>query len=247
MRDFKLLSVLILTIFFGLSCSKEDPIPSTEAIVDQSAALNAKSNTSGISITGKNGAPSGAHYNLNIIGVPNDKTADMTGNNGGRIFVKLYGKTNIYLTPSPDGSFAVLDANGTDSDGANFQLPAPGLFVEGVSQVSYTVFARALGKPLGSVVIRNCATFDGNIICEDLTDTENILEMTRPKGKSTFIDVTKKLLYMNVDITDDGITNPKLYPIFDPAMEGYFWEYDSTGMKLLQLRFYPIPTTVAQN
>ena len=45
-------------------------------------------------ITG-NGAPSGPHYNLNIIGVPKDKTADMTGNNGHRIFVPLLGKTSI--------------------------------------------------------------------------------------------------------------------------------------------------------
>ena len=29
-----------------------------------------------------NGAPSGAHYTLNIIGVPKAKTADMSGNNG---------------------------------------------------------------------------------------------------------------------------------------------------------------------
>ena len=29
-----------------------------------------------------NGAPSGPHYNLNIIGVDNPKTADMTGSDG---------------------------------------------------------------------------------------------------------------------------------------------------------------------
>jgi hypothetical protein len=32
-----------------------------------------------------NGAPSGAHYTLNIIGVPKNKTADMTNNSGHRI------------------------------------------------------------------------------------------------------------------------------------------------------------------
>jgi hypothetical protein len=31
-----------------------------------------------------NGAPTGSHYNLNIIGVPKDKDADMTGNSGHR-------------------------------------------------------------------------------------------------------------------------------------------------------------------
>ena len=38
-----------------------------------------------------NGAPSGSHFNLNIIGVPKDKTADMNNNDGHRIFVQLNG------------------------------------------------------------------------------------------------------------------------------------------------------------
>src|SRR5262245_8793813 len=53
-----------------------------------------------------NGAPSGAHYNLNVIGVPKGKSADMTGNNGHRIFVALQSKTKILLSP---GDFGVLD------------------------------------------------------------------------------------------------------------------------------------------
>src|SRR5690349_18184500 len=61
-------------------------------------------------VTG-NGAPSGPHYDLNIIGVPKSKTADMTGDNGHRIFVALSGNTKILLTAGP---FEVLDANGTD-------------------------------------------------------------------------------------------------------------------------------------
>src|SRR3989338_11328150 len=74
-----------------------------------------------ISASAGNGAPSGAHYNLNLIGVPKGKTADMTGNNGHRIFVKLTGGTKIMLA---EGDFQVLDANGTDGSAA-FQLPLP--------------------------------------------------------------------------------------------------------------------------
>src|SRR5438128_1858612 len=76
-----------------------------------------------------NGAPSGPHYNLNIIGVPKDKSADMTGDNGHRIFVDLGSKsgaavtTRIMLSQSFDGTFEVLDANGTDGE-ASFKLPA---------------------------------------------------------------------------------------------------------------------------
>ena len=43
-----------------------------------SSGLTAPSPGSAAAITG-NGAPSGPHYNLNLIGVPQDKSADMTG------------------------------------------------------------------------------------------------------------------------------------------------------------------------
>src|SRR6478672_10536975 len=61
-----------------------------------------------------NGAPSGAHYTLNIIGVPKDKSPDFSGGNGHRIFVDL-GKTgeaaNTRINLS-EGDFSVTDANG---------------------------------------------------------------------------------------------------------------------------------------
>jgi hypothetical protein len=84
-----------------------------------------------------NGGPSGAHYNLNLIGVSNNKSADLTGNDGHRIFVPLTGSTKIMLS---QGDFQVLDANGTDGQAA-FQLPNPDPDNDGVTQ--YSVFARA--------------------------------------------------------------------------------------------------------
>lgn len=73
-----------------------------------------------------NGAPNGAHYNLNIIGVENAKNPDMTGSNRHTIFVPLVtrGKgirstnndveihTQIWLAPGDD--FRVCDGNGFD-------------------------------------------------------------------------------------------------------------------------------------
>src|SRR4029078_1016573 len=73
------------------------------------------------SLSSGNGAPSRAHYNLNIIGVPKDKSADFNGGNGGRIFVDLVGSTKINLT---EGSYQVLDANGTDGNPC-LQTPTP--------------------------------------------------------------------------------------------------------------------------
>ena len=76
---------------------------------------------------GGNGAPNGPHYNLNIIGVPQAKKALMkddgvTGQYGHAIFVLLDGTSRIWLIEGED--FQVLDKNGTDRDGARFQLPA---------------------------------------------------------------------------------------------------------------------------
>lgn len=66
-----------------------------------------------------NGSESGAHYTPNIIGTK-AKNPDMTGGSGHRIFVPLEGPTKIALSP---GEFQVLDANGTDKNGASLQLP----------------------------------------------------------------------------------------------------------------------------
>ena len=83
-----------------------------------------------------NGAPNGNPFNLNIVGVPQGRTADMD-NGGGTIFVWLNGCSQIKLFEAPEGeSYEVLDKNGTDSDGASSQLPDPGLdpYVVGVRE-----------------------------------------------------------------------------------------------------------------
>lgn len=93
-----------------------------------------------LAVAGTIKPPNGAHYNLNIIGVENPKTADMTDSNRHTIFVAL-GRSGavtskIYLVPPPAGStdFAVCDGNAFDTatdcqgntkaaEGAVFQLP----------------------------------------------------------------------------------------------------------------------------
>ena len=222
--------------------------------------------TAGVTTTG-NGAPSGAHYNLNIIGVSKDKTATMTIGDGHRIFVQLNGgedavslngklasqlnKVNkIMLQPAPAGeSFQVLDANATDSNGALFQLPAD-------VSATWTVWARALGKPGGKSNTTTCATTagvdgilgtaDDEIICSLST-----LSMERTKGKQTFVNVSAELLF--ITITVDPTANTALatclgvttttdvtLSLFNGCLQNYFWNYDNQGLKLLQLRFYPM-------
>src|SRR5947199_9899957 len=68
-----------------------------------------------------NGAQSGSHYNLNIIGHDNCPGDDLKGTNRHVIDVLLNGRNQINLV---EGDFAVLDGNACDGDGANLRLPA---------------------------------------------------------------------------------------------------------------------------
>lgn len=227
----RLLGAVTLPFLLIFGCS-EDPIvesPSPDLSINSTASAN---------VTG-NGMPSGAHYTLNIIGVPKDKTAAMDDNNGHRIFVSLEGNTKINLQNADltDGTFRVLDANGTDRDGALFQLPSPDADNDGITE--YSVYARALGKPGGSATMTTCAT--DPTTGDDVCSLESYVAI-REKGGPKSTNVSKELLYIYADLDGDGTA--ERYPLFDEALEDYYWSYDNNGLKLLQLRFYDVPTNV---
>jgi hypothetical protein len=211
---------------------------------------------SAVPVSAGNGAPNGAHYNLNIIGVPKDKTADMTGNNGHRIFVPLgrngTASTKIYLIEAEEPDlFQVIDANGTDGR-AEFKLPLPAecyaqevvdpvtgevdIITPASCTVSYTVWARALGKPGGEAWMKTCVEdpdLPGGYLC---SIAEYTLHLERKAGRSQFDNVTEELLFVSANFdTDPQIEHVQ---IFDPMFDTYYWQYDNNGLKLLQLRFY---------
>ncbi len=173
-------------------------------------------------VTG-NGSLSGSHYNLNIIGMDQGKTANMTS--GGRIFVELYGTTKIMLD---EGDFAVIDANGTDGT-ASFQLPSPD--PTGTGQTTYSVYARALGTPGGSSITTTCATdpTTGEVVCS--TDS---MVLVRDGGTSKCTNVSKDLLFITAVIGGKTQT----VSLFDSQLQDYFWSYDNNGLRVAQLRFY---------
>ncbi len=192
-----------------------------------------------------NGGPSGTHYNLNIIGKQQCPSDPQTNGNGHVIFVLLNGgdaatnlngkvastisKVNkIYLQEAPDAqTFAVLDGNACDGDGALFELPNP--------SAGYTIWARALGTPGGSATMTTCATdpVTGEIVCSTL----NVL-LTRSKGQSKFTNVTTELT--TISFVDPSTGKTVTVSIFDPALQDYFWNYQNNGLRLAQLRFYPV-------
>jgi len=194
-----------------------------------------------------NGAPSGAHYNLNIIGVSKDKSPNFTGGDGHRIFVDL-GKTGaaantrINLT---EGDFAVLDANGTDGVAA-FQLPNPD--PDGDGTTSYSVYVRALGKPGGKAIMQSCYDDGTGTWCaaDFIGGVEPITIQRTKGGVAKFVNVSKNLLFVDYCTAWDAITGLcttfSQTALFSNDLLSYFWSYDNEGLKVAQLRFYEVPT-----
>lgn len=220
----RILSIVFAScIAFTFSCKKKD----VDAIVPDEIIEESFADATA---TG-NGSLSGSHFQVNIIGVPKGKSADMTG--GGRIFVPLNGTCKILLT---QGAFAVIDANGTDGT-AKFQLPSPDPDNDGIT--NYSVFARPLGTPGGTSTTTTCATDPktGMIVCSNSSYVA-----VRNSGKTSFTNVSSQLLYIYADLNNDGTA--ERYPLFDDRLQDYFWQYDNKGLKLLQVRFYEIATNV---
>ncbi len=178
-----------------------------------------------------NGAPGGAHFNLNVIGVPKDKNAGSDMTTGGRIFVPLWGKTYINLVCGDD--FKVLDADGTNGN-ATLMLPDPydGIYDPATSVANYRIYVRALGKPGGHANITTGFYDDLGNYWYSL----DVVTVERKKGQSVFTDKTLQLTTVLADLNGDGTL--ERVGLFDNKAYNYFWQYDNYGCKLVQLRFY---------
>lgn len=136
-------------------------------------------------VSAKNGAPSGAHFNLNIISVQHEK--DMVDSYGGRvIFVLQDDVAEITMRKTNEFKFMVLDKDGTDGE-AMFQIPVPGtevldevviddlgnteLVPTGYVIDEYLLYARPLGKPSDTIEELSASL---NIIGADLDETRLI-------------------------------------------------------------------------
>lgn len=180
----------------------------------------------------------GSHYNLNIIGVKtSDQIKEVGDSMGHTMFVKLSGRTKIIMTQDAGGVFQVVDRNGLDNDGAEFNI-APGY---------YNVYARALGKPNNNYVdITARGEFD------DAQEGETLIwlgavnlarESKKPQSVNInrlfYVDVTLCTEYDEINEVCTETTSYDDYWVFgiDELME-YWWDYDNYNLKLLQVRFY---------
>lgn len=136
----------------------------------------------------------------------------------------------------------------------------------------YSVFVRPLGKPGGWSTITTCAELNdeaallellSNTFVKYLNKTDGAVYCSieqvgqditmRDKGKTSFTNVTAELTSLvfavAVDTDADGLADYTEYirvPIFDEILKGEYWLYEQgdVGLKLLQVRFYPIETDV---
>jgi hypothetical protein len=180
-----------------------------------------------------NDMPSGPHYNLNIIGAKYEK--DIGESMGHSLFVKLEGKTRILMTQAVDGEFVVVDRDGTDGS-AEFNI-APGY---------YDVYARALGKPNGSVHIESWGEFEDDEGYQVFKLGE--VDLSRMKGKPQTVNIND-LFYVTVTLCTDWdeatqtcnqtVTYTDEWVFDIEELLQYYWEYYNADLKLLQVRFYP--------
>jgi hypothetical protein len=200
-----------------------------------------------------NGSQSGSHYNLNLIGHNDCLGDDFTGSNrhviavllnyndgsqDGQLFSTLDKRNKIFLSPGTD--FQVTD--GSACDGAYFTLPSD------VSS-TYVAYARALGSPKDDPTgtITTCAvdtlgtdtTADDEIVC---STADNVLTLSRTKGGAPkFTNATDELLFLCADLNDNGTCeNNEKVQLFDARYYSYFWDYDNNGLRLVQIRLYPV-------
>jgi hypothetical protein len=226
----------------------------TESANEPAGAVATSAIASAVSETG-NGAPSGKHYTLNLIGTKDKLNGLPNENDGGRRIFVGFDRTGEKVTTRillTEGEFDVIDANGTDGT-ASFQLPAPD--EDGDGTTAYSVYVRTLGKPGGKATLQSCYVENGEEWCAvDFDGGVEPIELERTAGRSRFENVSKDLLYVDYCVewaagddgelgTDDDVcTEVDQIALFSDDLIDYLWKYDNEGMKLVQLRFYEIPT-----
>jgi hypothetical protein len=185
----------------------------------------------------------GTHYNLNIIGVPHNKTVDMTDSSRHTIFVPLGAngdvkscRINVVRNVANPDKFEVLDGNAT-AGSATIAVP-----FQDNGTLSFNVYATALGKPGGQANVDAAITFEdgtyGSLLMGSFALKEakgnpkpvNISDIFRASG---WIDVNGSGTEDTGDVSFDNVW------VFNvPTLLSYFWDYDNQGLKLMQVRFY---------
>lgn len=181
-----------------------------------------------------NSAPTGARYNLDLLGIPKGKAVKMNTSENQRIFIPLTSDCELKLA---EGAYAVTNVNCTDGV-ASLQMPNPSSPQSG-GVTTYAVWAKALGRPGGASKATECVN---DPITKELYCSLYTLIQVKNKGQNLMTDITDQLLFIYADTTGKG--QIKRMPLFEDKLKDFYWRYDADGLKLAQLRFYEIPPSV---
>jgi hypothetical protein len=195
---------------------------------------------------------SGSHFNLNLLGKEDGKCPgdDLKGTNrhnimvllnfsdnpqpneyfgdGDVLFVDLDKRNKIFLTGGDD--FQVTDGNACDGDGAAFTLPSD-------IASAYQIYVRELAKPGGTGSLTTCAVDEQT---DEVVCSMNSVSLSRVGKKPVWRNVTKELTTLDYYYWDGDSWEETSVTLFEQPFEQYFWDYDNNGLRLVQLRFYPI-------
>ena len=136
----------------------------------------------------------------------------------------------IFLTQSGTENLEVIDGIACDGNAAQFALPP-----NGTNTTMYTVWVRAFAGLEASNSITTCGIDPGDnaVYCS----TENTLRIrNRPHHRG----VTGELTTITGDFDANPETPDDTLSLFDDALYGYFWEYDESGLRRVQLHFQSV-------
>jgi hypothetical protein len=173
--------------------------------------------------------------------------ADVNDDPKGQFANQLIRQNDILLSAGDD--FQVIDGNACNDGVARFQLPPVGDLggnLEDPTFQEYGVYARLVGKPQTGVNVTTCATEAGEDLILGTDDdiivcsTESYVDVRMKGTKPQWQNVSKKLLTVCLD-TDLVAGCDTRLALFDPALQDYFWNWNTTGKAHAQLVFVAIP------
>lgn len=209
----------------------------------------------GKAITGS-GAPSGPHWNINIIGHPKGGIGG-DYSSGHSIMIPLRNVASRgdlvcdvdgvqlvddiapkWETSEPTGAkiyfvpgdhFEIIDRDATDSDGATIMVPVD----PATGDIKFDVYMRVLGKPNQCMNIKAYA-YD---LEQNLWFLAGTVYVSRKTGKSTFVRANDLFRVWFCLVADCSNTASNL-SVFNDVFESYFWSILNDGTRLVQVRLY---------
>ena len=195
---------------------------------------------------------SGPHFNLNVHGVPSgvDKFEnDSIGPGRHTVFIPIDGvDLNISYRFDFTLNWTVEDCDATEDGTVKIVLPAyfyndtdgDGIDEDKLRVAYYMCYVVGLGKPTeGTILIVPEAVFNDTLTL--FTFNQDKLEVTRKRGQPQWQNATDLFFVDAYYWNGTGYEEYLDTWVFDvPGLEGYWWDVSNTGIKHMQIRFYPV-------